>query len=313
MLLGNVQLTTPSDAFPELRIRFTPPAGLVYGPSNLIERVDAIKARFPDTQWKELSLARERLFLNPEATWCKFNPQIKGDFRTNPGLLYAFDDHEESPEFMTSLGLIDDISDGLIHCSVQGLTATARIVVGPPDYAPDRRPIVSLADGLKDRVDRDSVLEDAYVENLELTSLEIADMMERILETMELINLDAHNDRSRLTNRSIANNSGLPPVAGENKVFPRIESVGGRPLPLTDYGRQRHRRFLSLEVFEDILRERPDLIERIIREPMTGEPYYDRRMPALMRGSDSFPLHVTRRQYDFLTRWARRLRRDSEG
>ncbi|MGH8651088.1 MAG: hypothetical protein ACREYE_02410, partial [Gammaproteobacteria bacterium] len=111
-------------------------------------------------------------------------------------------------------------------------------------------------------------------------------MMERIFETMDLMNVDFQNDRARRENRAIAMEQGLPPAAGENKAFERGEPVVGRPLPLTERGRERHRRFVSLEVFEDILREQPDLIERIIREPMTGDRYYDRRMPAVMRGSE---------------------------
>jgi hypothetical protein len=45
---------------------------------------------------------------------------------------------------------------------------------------------------------------------------------------------------------------------------------------------------------------------------MTGEKYYDHKMPALMRGSDRYPMHITRRQYDLLVAWVRRLRRDIE-
>jgi hypothetical protein len=69
---------------------------------------------------------------------------------------------------------------------------------------------------------------------------------------------------------------------------------------------------VSLEVFEDRLRENPDLITKWIREPMTTDRYYDRKMPALMRGSDRYPMHVTRRQYDLLVAWANRLRQDAE-
>ncbi len=65
-------------------------------------------------------------------------------------------------------------------------------------------------------------------------------------------------------------------------------------------------------MIEDLLREQPDLIQRVVREPMTGERYYDRRMPAVMRGSDRHPLHLTRRQYDLLNAWAAALRSDTE-
>jgi hypothetical protein len=310
--LGSVQLTRLTDQFPEFRLRFTPAAGWVYGPINLSERLENLRQRLAQRNqvsiWKNFALPQDRLILNPGATWCSFVPQ-GDDFRTNPGGLYASED-----DTGVSLGLVDDVCDGLVSCSLNGIpTAFARVVVGPPSYAPDRRPFTSLADGLTDRVRRNDVHDPAYVDDMEMTSLEVRDLMERILETMGLMNLDAQNDRAHRENRAIAENQGLPPNAAENKAFERMEPVLGRPLPLTERGRQQHRRIVSLEVFEDILREQPDLIEKIIREPMTGDRYYDQRMPAVIRGSDRHPMHITRRQYDLLMAWVRRLRRDVEG
>lgn len=291
--LGRVQLTRPTADFPEFRLRFTPAAGAVYGPTNLPQRS------------REFVLPPERRILNPSAPWCRF--QITDDPRTNPGGLFASDDQG------VSLGLVDDVCDGLVHCALPGIErASARVVVGPPDYAPDRRPFTSLADGLADRVNRHEVADPAYVEELALTSLEVRDFFERVLETMDNVNVDAQNDRARGENASVARALGLPPDAARDKAFPRIEPLADQPLPLTAQGRQKHRRLVALEVLEDLLRERPDLIRAIIREPLTGDRYYDRRMPAVMRGSDRMPMHLTRRQYDLLMAWARRLRRDVE-
>ncbi len=293
--LGQVQLTRPSGPFPELRLRFTPAAGLVYGPTNLLERSE----QFP--------LPLDRLFLNPDAPWCGFS-LAQDDPRTNPGGLFASDDNG------VSLGLVDDVCDGLVRCDLPGgVSAVARIVVGPPTYAPDRRLFVSLADGLADRVKRLEVRASAYVEDLDATTLEVRDLMERVLETMELMNVDFQNQRAQGENAAIARDAGLPEEAARGRAFAVPELLADRPLPLTEVGRQRHRRFVSLEVFEDILRERPELVNLMIREPMTGDRYYDRRMPALMRGSDRHPMHITRRQYDLLLAWVQRLRRDVEG
>jgi hypothetical protein len=126
-----------------------------------------------------------------------------------------------------------------------------------------------------------------------------------------LTNVDFQNARARAENEDVAAGQGLPPEAAANRAFPLVP--GAPPLTLSDHAQRRHRRFLALEVFEDMLREQPDLLERVIREPMTGDRYYDRRMPALMRGSDRHPLHLTRRQYDLLLRWRDRLRSDGEG
>jgi len=242
-----------------------------------------------------------RLILDPGATWCGF--QLTGDPRTNPGGLFA------GGADNSSLGLVDDVGDGFVRCTLAGAgTAVARVVVGPPDFAPDRRPFTSAADGLTDRVRREDVHDPAYVADEAMTTLEVRDLLERVLETMDNVNVDAQNDRAGAENAAIAAAQGLPPEAARERAFEPPEPILGRALPLTEAGRQRHRRFVALEVLEDLLREQPDLIERIIRTPMTGERYYDRQMPAMMRGSDRYPMHLTTRQYDLLVNWARQLR-----
>jgi hypothetical protein len=311
--LGSVQLTRPTADFPELRLRFTPAAGNVYGPTNLSTRLEILKQRLASASppqvstWQSFQLPPDRLILNSGAVWCQFAATGE-DPRTNPGGLYASED-----DTGISLGLVDDVCDGAIRCSLPGgLQAIAWIAVGPPDYAPDRRPVVSLADGLADRVLRHEVLEPAYVDQLELTAAEVDDILERVLETMESINLDFQNQRVRAENQAIAITQGLSETAAEDKAFALMNALPGQPLPLTALGRQRHRRLIALEVLEDKLREQPDLINKWIREPKTSDRYYDRKMPALMRGSDRYPMHITRRQYDLLMAWANRLRRDAE-
>lgn len=294
--LGSVQLTLPNAAFPEFRLRFTPAAGWVYGPTDFGARS------------KTFVLSPERLILNPEAAWCRFTIPEGGDPRTNPAGLFARDEQG------VSLGLLDDVCDGVIVCRLDGVApACGRVVVGPPHFAPDRRPFTSLADGLTDRVKRMEVVEPAYAGKIELTSLEVRDILERVLETMGLMNLDLQNDRARRENASLAEEAGLDSAAAANKAFPRMEPVLGRPLPITELGRQHHRRFVSLEVLEDMLREQPQLLDRLIRVPMEQDRYYDQRMPALMRGSDRAPMHLTRRQYELLRAWVRRLREEVDG
>ncbi|MDQ3886122.1 MAG: hypothetical protein M3308_03690 [Actinomycetota bacterium] len=244
--------------------------------------------------------------LNPDASWCGFGLSAD-DPRTNPGGLFVGADAN------ASLGLVDDVCDGTVRASLpDGVSAVARIVVGPPDFAPDRRPFNSAADGLTDRVRREDVHDPTYVADQALTTLEVRDLFERILETADNVNIDVQNDRARFENAAIARALGLPPEEARDRAFPPAEPLPGRPLPLTERGRQRHRRFVALEVIEDLLREHPDLIQRVMREPMTGERYYDRRMPAVMRGSDRYPLHLSRRQYDLLRAWAAALRRATE-
>lgn len=291
--LGSVQVIRPDDRFPGLRLRFTPATGAVYGPTNLPER----SQRFV--------LPAERLFLSPDARWCEFTGA--GDPRTVPGGLFA-GSREEDGE--TSLGLVDDVCDGLVTVTLPGgLSARARIVVTPPDFAPDRRPFTSLADGLTDRVGRGEVRDPDYVaQHPQLTALEVRDLFERVLEAMDAVNVDAQNDRATLENESTAEDLGLPTGPARARTFGPPEPLLGVILALTERGRRRHRRFVALEALEDMFREQPGLIDRVIREPGSEDVWYDRRMPVAVRGSDAFPMHLTRRQYDLLVAWVASLR-----
>ncbi len=281
--LGTVQVPAPNDLLPELRLRFTPAVGAVYGPTDLPNQPA------PPGEPEAYLLPPERLILNPDAVWCGFPLAVtSNDPRTMPPGLFA------NAENQVSLGLIDDVCDGTVTVTLPGgLRATARIVAGPPDFAPDRRPFVSLADGLTDRVRRGEVHDPAYLADARQTALEIRDLFERILETMGNINVDVQNERV-----------GSP--------LPVPEELTGVVLGLTESGRRRHRRFVALEVLEDLLREQPELIGQVVREPVPDDPGFDARMPVAMRGADAAALHLTRRQYDLLVAWARSLRADTE-
>jgi hypothetical protein len=295
--LGVVRLTRPNQQFPEFRLRFTPARGKFYGPPNLLQR------------WP-VQLPPEQLFLNAASSWCFWKPS-PDDMRGVPGGQYAQDTAQ------VSLGLVDDVCDGLVTCAIDGVSvgpAHARITVAPPDYAPDRRHFVSLADGLKDRVDRADVYDSRYLDDADLTSREVRDLLERVWETMGLINLDVFNDRVDVKeNPAIALANGIPYKPTDHYAFTPPVPTDDEPLPLTALGRRYHRRFVAIEVFCDMLRKHPDLLDEWVRSPLTSDLFFDRKMPALMRSSSGDPLHLTRRQYDLLVRWARKLAGPQEG
>jgi hypothetical protein len=319
---GRVQLSRPDARFPELRLRFFPPAGVVYGPKSLRTKIAQHVAQFSegtkeeDDRWQEFQIPESRLVLSDIAAWSNW-VLTTGDARTVPVLQFA---HLEGPKGTRhSLGLIDDFSDSLITCSIalsagQKIEAKARVVVTPPDFAPDRRHVVSLADDLKDRVDRNV---EATYRNIPLSelSLEMQDLFQRIWETMGLVNIDAMNSK-----RDFARN-GQPPYA--------MEASSG-PLPLTSHARRAHRRLAVLEALEDFFREREGRSEigtipnypapRSLSDLINAPPLADgttppgnayRKMPALMRGSDGSPMTLTRRQYETLFLWISRLEQES--
>src|SRR5262249_1185853 len=148
----------------------------------------------------------------------------------------------------------------------------------------------SLADGLKDRVGRQDVHKEGYVATREADE-EIVDLLERVLETMELMNLDVLNDRLHVQeNRDTAIDKGIPYNEAEHRPFAWRKPEPWHPLPLTARGREWHRRLIIPEVLLDFVRKRPDFVARYVREPLSANPFFDWRMPALMRGAAGHPL-----------------------
>lgn len=309
--VGAVQVARPSTDIPEIRLRFYPPKGLVYGPSNLRERIAA------DTdpgEWRDFDLPG-RLILNPDAHWPNYRlgepvgpPFIPQDGRKTPGGIHAL-----FPSNSVSLGLVDDVTDGIVECSVAGLTASARVAVGPPDFAPDRRHIVSIQDGLADRTDR------AGMRAADLEELDdlVRDLFERALETSDAMNKDTELDRRHSVNEPVGQR--MPRATGDrdelaiNTIWPTHDEYApaahrADALPVSFLGRRKHRRYTALEYLRDRLRDDPQLIDTWIRRPLDEFQAFDRRMPPLMRGSHGGPMNITRRQYEMLQRWVESLR-----
>jgi hypothetical protein len=316
--LGTVCVINPSDEEPACRLRFFPPPGEIYGPTNFRSRVD-----------NTFQLSDDVLILNQHSSWCRFKV---GDVdpRGFPGSQYAQDANN------VSLGLVDDASDGIISCRLRGteLVASARIVVAPPHLAPDRRHFVSIADGLKDRMDRAEVYDPSYFSEKETThrlsvskkdefekeqlsrremaQLELHDLLERVLETMWLSNLDAYNHRIEILDNPLnAIFSRQPYSADQHKVFD-VKATPEDPLPLVDNARRRHRRLSAFKILQTNLRQRPGELETLVRTPLDPSLLFDKRMPALMHGSYGEPLYLTRRQFELVAALVAMLRANTE-
>ena len=278
--MGEVQLPRPNSQFPELRLHFIAPAGLIYGPEDLDQRLAELDPAITgNADWREFSLPAERHIVNPSASWPRYVPSLatvgpfnERDYRNTPGGLLAApispipglpdDDPRER-----ALGLVDDVSDGLVTCEVsvggQTFTATARVVVGPPDFAPANRPPVSLADNLADRELRDDARQFEGTSE-DLTSL-VLDIFERAFETSDLMHRDYQNFRSIRTNGSeFAGQGGratLDPEDLEALLWPPpdVQAVTdglSHGMPIVDAGTRQHRRHNAVEIGRASRRER---------------------------------------------------------
>ena len=309
--LGRIQAPLFSDKY-GIRLRFVPPAGAVYGPSDLRQRIDSLVGQLPDDQRTDL--------LENWDNWYKLKIEWNQEQRTTPWLQFAYIavPGDSGRTTYHSLGLIDDFSDGIVTVKLNtdaGVTHTAqaRVVVGPSDLAPDRRHPVRLYETFADRAylgggeSYDGPPDKLSDEDLRK---EVADLFRRAYETVGLINVDAMNHRLK------------QPFSKEMQ-----QTVPGSRA-LTQLAGDKHRRLASPETLEDILREQPQRKDtrRVILDPgpdndkegLLNLPPDDsgevpkanafNRMPALMRGSNFGPLHLTRRQIEALRRWLSALR-----
>lgn len=178
--LGKFQVIRPSGAgqtmlgaaLDTIRVRFTPARGEVYGPPS------AVKGQTNDSRNLHRIVPPRNRILNPQATWCGYKPD-PGTIPT-PQPASTYDGARDLQIDPLSWGVVDDTCEVLIHANlVNGnpenraagntLTAAARVIVGPPHFAPDRRPFYSLVDELADR-DPESVADVAAADQAAATA-----------------------------------------------------------------------------------------------------------------------------------------------
>jgi hypothetical protein len=277
--LGSVQYIKPNEEFPEVRLRFTPATGKVYGPPLDSGRPDGnLAGEVYDPSkghWKGYKDAADP----------KSDDLLKMRRVTNPGNVYAGDDFDDSHR--RSWGYLDDECDGIVEVELEvdgvRLSAFARIAAGPPTFAPDSMPIRTVHDELEQAMfgpDFDSDVTDKEMD-------EVREIVRRALDTVRLMNTGQMNKPSKQRGVGMARmdfldvNRALEPI-----VDPEVaDSLAIR---------SRHERLLialdsgSLAWFARVLREHDQV----------GDLSTDgrRKMPALMRGADARYLALTRRQ-----------------
>jgi hypothetical protein len=297
-----------------IRIRFTPARGEFYGP---------LQAAQPTPESPVPAVTAANAFLDAQAGW--FNSTAQGGGFVVPGDTFDFFQVGANQH---ALGVVDDTCEARIEVELRlagaaatSLRAHANVLVGPPDFAPDRRPFLSIADELNDRS------ADATQRNAALTSADldrwVADLFTRAYETVSLMNVDHWRAARGL--RGLAGARLAPtPVPGDT-VMPEDQAMGRRdalrnrdlqvpprsadvPLPLSAHARQRHRSLGSLDRLIDLVVSNPNRIAELVRRPFEvetseGGDATTMRMPPFMRQSNASPLTLAGWQYALLMRW----------
>lgn len=293
-----------------VRCRFTPGQGLMYGPP------DAANPR-PDGS---MAVDPSRAFLEPAAGWtgAAVNQLVE------PADTFDGAENGTGQALGPSLGIVDDTCEVRIEARLARptgtLTARANVFVAPPDYAPDRRPFLSIADELNDRVAGQRQRSDA-MSQAEVSSW-IQDLFERIYETVSLLNADFWRARRAVElppqaqrPTPIANDALPGPrfAAGgrdrlRNSLFALAAPSANQPLPLTQHAKMRHRALADVNELRNFVAQHPGRLQALVRAVFECEANEDAirtsmRMPPFMRGSNALPLTLTAWQYELLMRW----------
>lgn len=276
-----------------LRVRFTPPKGLVYGPPTATtgpaQEVPPGIYEPPATQWGRIHqiVPKERRILNPNTTWSTYI--MMNGSHEDPQPQDGYDGATVGNH--QSWGCVDDSSDGLIQATLvagdQVYRAVARVFVGPPDFAPDCRPAYSIADDLSDRE-----LEPHHLLSRDRAStVEVLDLFHRAFETASLTNLDGTRARALQENRNRL--ARRPGGEGRDQPKTREESMmeGDTPyvdktailahqhssrytygtrhlqLPYTETVLAAHGPLKNQAVFLDFVARRGDFLKKILRPP----------------------------------------------
>ena len=207
------------------------------------------------------------------------------------------------------------------------------VFVGPPDFAPDRRPFVALVDDL---ADRDLGAPEAVTAaDVALSEAEIADLFQRVNETVSLADLDATRGNAIADNATNGVDGFTQPPRTDRQTMTPADApyadlttqlvqppTPQAPLPYADAAQVAHARLSELDDLVAFFGTNGDRVRQMVRRPYgafrelsenpaataTPDPdhrdprinrdrAHDMRMPPYMRDSDASALSLSRRQY----------------
>ncbi|WP_323073800.1 hypothetical protein [Mycetohabitans endofungorum] len=298
--LGYIQFIKPTELFPEIRLRYTPAAGIVYG--------TRMKRRISDNENEtELSddpvIDRDDLLLYDEkpGKWLGFReaggPTQDHPAPTNPAQIFAGYAGKNGDQ--VSWGYVDDECDGYVQVVLMKkdgceLHAHGYIGAGPPAYAPDTLPVRVVSDELEQIL---------YGHNVDEEEVSIDEATKIVLRALEMI---------RLMNTAVMNGN---PVNGQFNVASTMVRQNTadferyyEPIAAESIVDNLALRALHERVFSTLLAGGAPWFAKVLRQPeeigdLTAEGL--RKMPALMRGADGRSLTLTRRHINLVIKAAR--------
>lgn len=293
--LGHVQFIKPTKDFPEIRLRYTPAGGVVYGTrrQRLVPNQNGVPVLQPDP-----IIDNDDLVLYDEAKgdWLNYTESAAPTL-TNPAGIYAGYANAEGNQ--VSWGYLDDECDGIVRVRLQlqdgtQLQAQGYIGAGPPAFAPDTLPVRVISDEME------QILYGPEVAEAEVSIDDATELVLRALETVRLMNTAVMNGNPVNGRLNVASTM----VRQNTNDFERYYE----PIAAASLVDNLALRALHERVFSTLSAGGAPWFAQALRHP---EEIGDlssaalRKMPALMRGADGRSLTLTRRHIDMVIKAAK--------
>jgi hypothetical protein len=285
---GHVRYIEPTEEFPQIRLRFTPGRGLVYGAS--LERINAQSGKPEPDPVFDFDGGEDRIVYDPErGTWRGFQANFRLPTVPNPSDIY--ESYITDPnELGISRGYLDDVCDGPVILVLQRpnaptLTARAWVSACMPVFALDSQPIRTVSDELE------QLILGPEVDDAEVSVEEAAEIVRRALETIRLMNTLVMNGNVIEGRANIAHTLGTQDTNDHGRLYAPIMAAS-----LVD---NLAVRALHERVYAALLSGSAPWFADVLRRPEEVADLSDqgrRKMPPMLRGADSRALALTRRQ-----------------
>ena len=299
---GGVRYIAPTEAFPEIRLRFTPAKGLIYGPAAVVDD--------PDSAGIVAPIPEDRRIYDPAKGWYKYeipvaidndDPDYTGPFanETLPASLFAI--VPPAPSWLhgntaISRGYLDDACDGIVDVALTlangtRLEASARVTSGPPAIVPDSLFVRTLADDLEQALLGPAIGSDV---SDDVIRQQAEDIVRRAHETVRFLNVTVMNGNVV---------KGRPPLSLDTMPAEEAYDTERLERPIMKPGGVDTLAVMALhqQVYTALRAGTAPWFVRMLRQPADAGDFTDagrRRMPALMCGADNNYLALTHRQID---------------
>ena len=276
-------------------MRFTPAAGLIYGPDRPSEAIEALAEKYPG--YYQVPEDRQ-IYDAAKGGWSRLNG-LEAENQTVPPSLFAIE--PPAPSWFNnnearSRGYLDDACDGFVEVQLtlqdgSKLGATARICSAPPAMAPDSLFVRTLVDDLEQVINGPEVGPEESAEDIRARA---QDIVRRAFETVRFMNVAVMNGND-FKGRSALWLDSMPEeeAAGTQRAIRPVMPAGTvDTLAIMT---------LHQQVYAALRAGAAPWFLRLLRSPDEVADFTDRgrrKMPALMCGADNNYLALTWRQID---------------